>query len=48
MGFLKYNKAKAQVFMGDTGSLALGGLLGTLAVMGKFELLLVIMAMVFI
>ncbi len=48
IGFLKYNKAKAQVFMGDTGSLALGGLLGTFAVMGKFELLLVVMAMVFI
>ena len=47
-GFLKYNKPKAQVFMGDTGSLALGGLLGTLAVVGKFELLLVIMAMIFI
>lgn len=47
-GFLKYNKPKAQVFMGDTGSLALGGLLGTLAVLGKFELLLVIMAMMFI
>ena len=47
-GFLKYNKPKAQVFMGDTGSLALGGLLGTLAVLGKFELLLVIMAMLFI
>ena len=31
IGFLKYNKPKAQVFMGDTGSLALGGLLGTLA-----------------
>lgn len=48
VGFLKYNKSKAQVFMGDTGSLALGGLLGTLAVMGKFELLLIIMAIVFI
>ena len=48
IGFLNYNKAKAQVFMGDTGSLALGGLLGTLAVMGKFELLLIIMAFVFI
>ena len=34
--------------MGDTGSLALGGLLGTLAVMGKFELLLVIIALMFI
>ena len=48
IGFLRYNKPKAQVFMGDTGSLALGGLLGTVAVMGKFELLLVLIAMVFI
>ncbi len=48
VGFLKYNKSKAQVFMGDTGSLALGGLLGTVAIMGKFELLLVLIAMVFI
>lgn len=44
VGFLKYNKAKAQVFMGDTGSLALGGILGTLAVIGKFEFWLIIMA----
>ena len=42
IGFLKYNKPKAQVFMGDTGSLALGGLLGTLAILGRCELLLVI------
>lgn len=48
IGFLKYNKPKAQVFMGDTGSLALGGLLGTLAIMGKFEFYLVILAAVFI
>lgn len=41
-GFLIYNKPKAQVFMGDTGSLALGGLLGTLAVLGRCELLLAI------
>ena len=47
-GFLKYNKPKAQVFMGDTGSLALGGLLGTVAVMGKFEILLVLIAGVFV
>lgn len=40
LGFLKYNKPKAQVFMGDTGSLALGGLLGTLAIVGRCELLL--------
>ena len=42
LGFLKYNKPKAQVFMGDTGSLALGGLLGTLAVIGRCELLLAV------
>ena len=47
-GFLKYNKPKAQVFMGDTGSLAIGGLLGTVAVMGKFEILLVLIAGVFV
>lgn len=42
IGFLKYNKPKAQVFMGDTGSLALGGLLGTLAILGRCELLLAV------
>ncbi len=47
-GFLKYNKPKAEVFMGDTGSLAIGGLLGTVAVMGKFEILLVLIAGVFV
>ena len=48
IGFLRYNKPKAQVFMGDTGSLALGGLLGTLSVMGRFELLLAIFGGVFV
>ena len=48
LGFLKYNKPKAEVFMGDTGSLAIGGLLGALAIMGKFELYLVILAGVFV
>lgn len=48
IGFLKYNKPKAQVFMGDTGSLAIGGLLGTLAVVGKFEFTLIVLAGVFI
>jgi len=47
-GFLKYNKSKAQVFMGDTGSLAIGGLLGTLAVVGKFEFWLVVIAGIFV
>jgi phospho-N-acetylmuramoyl-pentapeptide-transferase len=48
IGFLRYNKPKAQVFMGDTGSLALGGLLGTLAVIGRFELLLAVFGGVFV
>lgn len=48
LGFLKYNKPKAQVFMGDTGSLAIGGLLGTLAIVGKFELLLILLGGLFI
>ncbi len=48
IGFLKYNKPKAQVFMGDTGSLALGGLLGTLAVVSRCELLLVLFGGVFV
>lgn len=47
-GFLKFNRPKAEVFMGDTGSLALGGLLGTVAVIAKFEILLVIIAGVFV
>jgi phospho-N-acetylmuramoyl-pentapeptide-transferase len=47
-GFLYYNYNPAKVFMGDTGSLALGGLLGTLGVLGKFELLLIPIAIVFI
>lgn len=47
-GFLRYNKPKAQVFMGDTGSLAIGGLLGTLAVIGKFEFLLIFIGGIFV
>ena len=48
LGFLKYNKPKAEVFMGDTGSLAIGGLLGVLAVMGKFEILLILIGAIFV
>ncbi|MBQ2645644.1 phospho-N-acetylmuramoyl-pentapeptide-transferase [bacterium] len=40
-GFLYFNKYPAKVFMGDTGSLALGGVLGAIAIMGKFELWLI-------
>ena len=48
LGFLKYNKPKAEVFMGDTGSLAIGGLLGTIAVLGKFEFLLIFIGAIFV
>ena len=48
LGFLYFNKKPAKIFMGDTGSLALGGLLATIAIMGKFELWLIPIAIVFI
>ncbi|EKE04356.1 MAG: phospho-N-acetylmuramoyl-pentapeptide-transferase [uncultured bacterium] len=48
LGFLYYNKLPAKIFMGDTGSLALGGVLGTLAVIGKCELWLVIIGGIFV
>ena len=40
MGFLWYNAPPAKIFMGDTGSLALGGALGSIAVCAKHELVL--------
>jgi phospho-N-acetylmuramoyl-pentapeptide-transferase len=48
LGFLWYNAHPAQVFMGDTGSLALGGTLGVVAVLLKRELLLVIIGGLFV
>ncbi|RIY32983.1 phospho-N-acetylmuramoyl-pentapeptide-transferase [Psittacicella melopsittaci] len=48
VGFFWFNSYPAQVFMGDVGSLALGGLLGFLAVLVRQELLLVIMGGVFV
>jgi phospho-N-acetylmuramoyl-pentapeptide-transferase len=48
IGFLWYNTYPAQVFMGDTGSLALGGALGAVAIMLKSEFLLVFVGVVFI
>ncbi|MBD3224570.1 MAG: phospho-N-acetylmuramoyl-pentapeptide-transferase [Caldithrix sp.] len=48
IGFLWYNAYPAQVFMGDTGSLALGGALGTAAVLLKKELLLILIGGIFI
>jgi phospho-N-acetylmuramoyl-pentapeptide-transferase len=48
LGFLWFNSHPAEVFMGDTGSLALGGALGAIAIMLKKELLLVIVGGVFV
>jgi phospho-N-acetylmuramoyl-pentapeptide-transferase len=48
IGFLWFNTYPAQVFMGDTGSLALGGALGAVAIMLKSEFLLVFVGVVFI
>ena len=48
MGYLKFNLHPAKVFMGDTGSLALGGLLAATAMVTKQELLLVIIGGVFV
>lgn len=47
-GFYYFNKNPAEIFMGDTGSLALGGLLATIAIMGKFELWLIPIGIIFI
>ncbi|MEM9986935.1 MAG: phospho-N-acetylmuramoyl-pentapeptide-transferase, partial [Bacteroidota bacterium] len=47
LGFLWYNSFPAQVFMGDTGSLALGGAVGILALMVKKELLIPIFCGIF-
>jgi phospho-N-acetylmuramoyl-pentapeptide-transferase len=48
IGFLWYNAHPAQVFMGDTGSLALGGALGVVAILLKSEFLLLIIGGVFV
>jgi len=48
LGFLWYNTYPAEVFMGDVGSLSLGGGLGVLAVLTKQEILLVIVGGVFV
>jgi len=47
IGFLWYNAYPAQVFMGDTGSLALGGIIAALAIIIRKELLIPIFCMVF-
>ena len=48
VGFLWYNSYPAQVFMGDTGSLALGGIIAALSIIVRKELLIPIFCMVFL
>jgi phospho-N-acetylmuramoyl-pentapeptide-transferase len=48
LGFLWFNSNPASVFMGDTGSLALGGIIGVVAVMIKKEVFLFIVGGVFV
>jgi phospho-N-acetylmuramoyl-pentapeptide-transferase len=48
LGFLWYNAPPARVFMGDTGSLALGGMLGAVAVAAKHEIVLAIIGGLFV
>lgn len=48
LGFLVYNVSPAKVFMGDTGSLPLGAGLGSIAILTRHELLLVLIGIVFV
>jgi len=48
LGFLWYNCYPAEVFMGDTGSLAIGGFLAYLAILGKSEILLILIGIIFV
>ena len=48
IGFLWYNCNPAEVFMGDSGSLAVGAFLGYMAILGKSEILLVLIGLIFV
>lgn len=48
LGFLWFNSYPAQVFMGDTGSLSLGAIIGAVAILIKHEFLLLLIGMVFV
>jgi phospho-N-acetylmuramoyl-pentapeptide-transferase len=48
LGFLMFNKNPAKIFMGDTGSMALGGILSAGAILMKMELLLVIAGLIYV
>lgn len=48
LGFLVYNVSPAKIFMGDTGSLALGAFLGSISILTRHELLLALIGIVFV
>jgi len=48
LGFLKFNAFPAKVFMGDTGSLALGGVVGTIALMLKMEMFVIVVGGIYV
>ena len=48
LGFLKFNAFPAKIFMGDTGALALGGVIGTIALMLKMELFVIIVGGIYL
>jgi phospho-N-acetylmuramoyl-pentapeptide-transferase len=48
IGFLWYNCYPAELFMGDTGSLAIGGFIAYMAILGKSELLLILIGIIFV
>ena len=48
LGFLVFNANPAKIFMGDTGSLALGASLGAIAILTRHELLLILIGIVFV
>ncbi|KIM07740.1 MAG: phospho-N-acetylmuramoyl-pentapeptide-transferase [Sulfurovum sp. FS06-10] len=48
LGFLWYNGYPAEIFMGDTGSLAIGGMIAYLAIIAKSEILLTLIGLIFV
>lgn len=48
LGFLVFNTSPAKIFMGDTGSLCLGATLGTIAILTRHEVLLILIGLVFV
>ncbi|HEX9025963.1 MAG TPA: phospho-N-acetylmuramoyl-pentapeptide-transferase [Clostridium sp.] len=48
LGFLKFNAFPAKIFMGDTGALALGGVIGTIALMLKMELFVIVVGGIYL